>query len=561
MISYQGETYKTMNIHFYSPINWFEDWDWRNADEKGIGGSETSHIEMAWRLARRGHKVTSYAPIPSDCPRENRGVVWRHVDYADFTQPGLWIIYRSPKSVDKLNRKDQLVWVVCQDVDYPGEWSEERISKIDKVLGLCNKHASYLVGKYPELGDKVFVSSNGVRMDLIREVCKNPPERNPKRIMYASSPDRGLSVLLDIFNRAREQDHELELHAFYGMGRWDSIIEGKNKQYSEWYKKIKEEVEYKLKQPGVFWRDKKTQPELYMEWLKSGIWCYPTNFSETSCITAMEAQALGCIPITNPYWALEDNVLEGVFIPGNPSKDNLVKARYVDALVKCANGSGKFLDELREKIKFNASNIFNWERVVDQWENWIMQDENSNEFPEDYVVTGTAQFNFQHKHARGKIANVGCNDDGFNFRDRGAVNIDVNTEDELTKRNIPVDVIADARFTYAENEFDTVILGDILEHMTDDDVLNTLESAKIALKDGGRIIVTVPDDFRNTQEQHIVEGLSNPDLEYTHGVSHYHTRRIPEELVRTWFEKAGLEIETFQEIDYTFCLGWGAVVK
>lgn len=39
-----------MKFLFYSSVN-FEKWDFRNSIRKGIGGSETSHVEMAWRLA------------------------------------------------------------------------------------------------------------------------------------------------------------------------------------------------------------------------------------------------------------------------------------------------------------------------------------------------------------------------------------------------------------------------------------------------------------------------------------------------------------------------------
>ena len=44
-----------MKFIFFSPVN-FQRWDWRSSVETGIGGSETSHVEMAWRLANRGHE-------------------------------------------------------------------------------------------------------------------------------------------------------------------------------------------------------------------------------------------------------------------------------------------------------------------------------------------------------------------------------------------------------------------------------------------------------------------------------------------------------------------------
>ena len=545
-----------MHIYLYSPIDWFEDWDWRNADGQGIGGSETAHIEMAWRLAQRGHTVISYAPVPADCPGEHQGVIWKHIKEADFTQPGLWIIYRSPKSVDHLTKDDQTVWVVHEDVDYPGEWNKERAARVDRVLALCTEHANYLLGAHPYLKNKVFISANGIRMDLIREVEIDPPERNPKRLMYASSPDRGLLELLAIFERAKERDSELELHIYYGTNKCSDELHTKHAKLLE--DKLLKRID---KLDNICWHNRVSQPELYRAWLKSGIWCYPTTFSETSCITCMEAQALGVIPITNPYWALRDNVHYGVFIPGDPANDMMVKARYVDNIVALANIKEDQLKKLRINMIRDRQATFNWERVVDQWECWIMQSELKEELPDNYNLFGMAQFMFQHKHSRGLIANVGCNDDGYNFRGRGAVNIDVNTTDAVTGRTIPVDRLADARIPYAHNEFDTVILGDILEHMTDDDAVESLKSAKEALKVNGRIIITVPNDPRSIQDQNFANEPKDPELEYIDGISHYHTRRIPKELVRSWCKQADLKIEEFQVIDYTFCLGWGIVAR
>ena len=73
------------SCHILSP-NYIEPWDYRNL-EIGIGGSETSAVEMAVRLAARGHEVTSYTrlPVPRGDDFDDRwgGVHWRDLDEAD----------------------------------------------------------------------------------------------------------------------------------------------------------------------------------------------------------------------------------------------------------------------------------------------------------------------------------------------------------------------------------------------------------------------------------------------------------------------------------------------
>jgi hypothetical protein len=48
------------------------------------------------------------------------------------------------------------------------------------------------------------------------------------------------------------------------------------------------------------------------------VWAYPTNFSETYCISALEAQAAGAIPVTTRIAALAETVRCGTLLePGN----------------------------------------------------------------------------------------------------------------------------------------------------------------------------------------------------------------------------------------------------
>ena len=47
------------------------------------------------------------------------------------------------------------------------------------------------------------------------------------------------------------------------------------------------------------------------------IWFYPTRFSETSCITALEAQAAGCCVVTSKLAALEETASSWSLLEGS----------------------------------------------------------------------------------------------------------------------------------------------------------------------------------------------------------------------------------------------------
>lgn len=536
-----------MKVHILNP-NRIESWDWRNL-EIGIGGSETSAIEMSWRLARRGYDVTCYTDQPKDCPDlEWRGVHWRDLADAGMAERGLWIIYRNLACMDAfIPSKDRRAWLVCQDVDYH-DWTDERSAKFDRILGLCPRHVAHLQAAHPKSKDWIHLSGNGIRTDAILQLPSQ--ERNPRRLIYSSSPDRGLPQLMWIFERAQEIVPDLELHIFYGLDNIKKLT--KSSMDAKYWEPTVRIVQKCQETKGVTWHGRVGQLELYTEILKSGIWCYPTNFTETSCITSMEMQALGAIPITRPYWGLLHNVNSGVFIEGD-TNDPLIRCRYVDALVRAAT-SPEGQERFRQVMIPQALSRHNYERICDQWEGWMLPLARPLDFQSEPWCGG--QLAFQHRHATGKILNIGCNDDGGRFRDRGAINVDVVERDEVTGRSIPADIIADARDLpdSLHKQFDSVLLGDILEHMTDDDAVKSLSCAKLCLRNGGDIVVTVPEDNRNGEPN------NRPTNWYAPGVKNFHDRPITTQILDSWIRHAGMRMKIVQKID---CLpdfiGWGCV--
>lgn len=60
--------------------------------------------------------------------------------------------------------------------------------------------------------------------------------------------------------------------------------------------------------PGIVMHGRVNQRELAEAMLGASVWFYPTWFSETSCITAMEAQAAGLVPVCPTTAALHETV-------------------------------------------------------------------------------------------------------------------------------------------------------------------------------------------------------------------------------------------------------------
>lgn len=351
------------NFIFVSPVT-FEKWDYKNPLEKGIGGSETAVVELSTRLAKRGHNVKVYAPTGKK-PENFKDVKWLDNSKINISEEGIWILCRIPELAGEFPNPHpkQTLYLQMQDVDYSYQLSRRGIDlkvfdNIDYLLPLCKEHMLYTKDHYPKA--KLMKSANGVRSDLINSLKRE--ERDPFRMMYASSPDRGLVHLLQMFPRIRELEPKANLHIFYGFNNIEKMIDQKTPIDS-----LGTTINYLMelmKYPGITWHGRIGQLDLYKEWLKSGIWAYPTRFSETSCIVSMEAQALGAIPVTNPWWALKDNIMYGSRISGDVNYNAMVRERYIEEVVYWMHNG----DSIRKEMMTKARSRFDWEKVVDQYE-------------------------------------------------------------------------------------------------------------------------------------------------------------------------------------------------
>jgi len=509
---------------------------------------------MSWRLARRGHEVTSYAPLPKGTNPEWRGTLWQHSHEADFAKDGVWVLSRCPEMLDKFGprRPEQPRWLVCQDVRYD-TLTEERAEKLDVVLALCPVAGLYLQSRFPYIKEKVMLSGNGIRSDAIRALIKQNIKRNPKRLIWTSSPDRGLDTLLRIYARAREFVDGLELHCFYG---WDNIDKTLNDpqekgQIKDIWKQIKESTLKLLDQPGVTWHGRVGQEQLYEEYCKSGLWVYPTEFSETSCIASMEAQACGVIPITNPIWGLAHNVQHGILIEGDPWQDSLTRARYLSEVIRLTSNPDD-QETIRKGMQLDTIMTHNWEHWANQYEALMLGYESR------YYGN---QANFQLKHAKGRVINIGSNMDASDFgKIEGNLNVDICEVDPYTKQPNAPHLRADARQLPQEtwNTFDTAILGDIVEHAHDLDIIAILNNAKRCTVRGGQVVVTFPTDDR-------VEWMQDPNRhanpDYIAGVKSHHYRVLTKEHFEELLKETGMKVKLFETIDYGFSSGHGYVLQ
>jgi glycosyltransferase involved in cell wall biosynthesis len=305
-----------------------EPWDPTTPNATGIGGSETACIEMARELHRRGHKVTVYGECQG-AEGNYDGV--EYIDWHNCKQGvdcDVFISSRRPEimeHVDGVRAKVKLLWVHDIHVGPAIPQMERWLYRFDRILCLSEWHKQFFCDAYRWLDPgKVVVTRNGIDPGRFAgEAAKT------NRLHWSSSPNRGLDVLLYLFPEIRKRVPDVELHIYYGFEVWQAFANMRRDQNELGIiNEYKRRIDTAVQDGGVHFHGRVSQKTLADALMRSKAWAYPTSFTETSCITAMEAQAAGCVPVCPPLAALGETVRHGVFVDQGNSE------RFIDEVCR-----------------------------------------------------------------------------------------------------------------------------------------------------------------------------------------------------------------------------------
>lgn len=296
----------------------FEDWD-PTSLETGIGGSEKMVILLAREFAKAGYRVDVYGSPKAG----NHYKVFDKVTYkpAGAFNPALQrdtlIVWRNWGFLD-MPLKANRIFLDAHDVQDPGNATDARLAKLTGIFLKSEFHAQPLRGRVPD--DKLIITRNAIDPALF----DGEAARDYRKIIYASSADRGLLTTLRLFARIKAIRPEAELHTYYGFtplyihnaSRFEYQNFGDDNcdrhmlDYAEQCFDLAERL-------GVQNHGRIGAQVLADEMKSASILLYPTKFPEISCMAAIEAQAAGCIPVTSNTGALAETVKHGCQLDAN----------------------------------------------------------------------------------------------------------------------------------------------------------------------------------------------------------------------------------------------------
>lgn len=373
-----------MKIAFFYPANSMpRPIDPRNLHDsnRGLTGSEGSCIYYAKEMAARGHEVYLLTNITTVMKGDDNV---NYLPYSDWTWTDIrnqhWdalCSWMSPEPLMTANPNHfRLFNQQVSDFNAcPVGWEE----KVDLLTPLSNSHASYLSKQTNFDKSKWRVCYNGVHTSEFLLNTYNQKTKNS--LIWASSHDRGLHRLLEIWPEIKKEVPDATLSIFYNFSGLESCSKinfpHPNNQREVYLGELGNRARYilyaieKFKDSGVSAFKSVSRKQIAAEMSKASILAYPldpVHYTETFGVTVLEACASGTVPVI----CAQDCFLE-LWAPASewvPAPYSQHKKEYLSKLINLMKNENQ-LSSMRSKC-IEYSSQFDWSNLVPKLERTLI---------------------------------------------------------------------------------------------------------------------------------------------------------------------------------------------
>jgi len=200
---------------------------------------------------------------------------------------------------------------------------------------------------------------------------KTDPRKDPIRLIYTSTPQRGLEILIPIFDQLYKLFPyiELDVYSSFKLYGWDD----RDKEYERLFKQCEDH-------PAIRYHGTVGRNEVIKAYQDAHIFAYPSIWPETSCRCLIEAMMAGCLCVHPNYAALPDTS-SGMTDWYDGDEDKQVHARlFAETLAQIINAlrnsdvwESSGLTNRRKLTHTIATTRFGWPTVIRKWKNLITE--------------------------------------------------------------------------------------------------------------------------------------------------------------------------------------------
>lgn len=355
-------------------------WNSRLVHDTGMGASEETIVYLARELAK-SRPVEVYGPVNE--PEVHHGVAYWPLSQLHRARPGSdLVVSRAPSFLRQLEQRGlterfrkKILWL--QDVGYP-DLNPKVGDEYDHTIVLTKWHADCIetmngvpaeqldiIGNF--LLPEHFTSKIGTVKDGVFE--SSNVTRKPWHFVYASSPDRGLIPLLEMWPEILNEYPHATLDIFYGWEGCKKLSVG-NPAWTGRFQQIRRRYDELRHQKGVSERGRINHVQLGVELRTAAVWYYPCHdFWEAGCLTAIKARAAGAIPVVPPIAALPETAASALtqWLPSEERWKVLGKEAKTERTMEAIHTAIAMLEGPRKMMAAEAIKHHSLEVELPKW--------------------------------------------------------------------------------------------------------------------------------------------------------------------------------------------------
>jgi glycosyltransferase involved in cell wall biosynthesis/predicted protein tyrosine phosphatase len=340
-------------------------------DPRGMTGSEVGVIVFASEMARRGHDVRFYVDNPNADSYE--GVRVRPLPFLEKEMGDLDVLYSwsmpdylrmAPPGVLRMNNQQLNDFTYCA-------WDYDKF--VDVYTSPSQAHLEQM-SRLTGSREKWVVLHNGVFPDDYRF-----DRKVPGRVIYASSPDRGLHWVLQEWPKIRRAVPHAHLRVFYfSLKRWAGHFHNEENNKNRHIREHARRGAYvlraldQLKPAGVEMIGGVSRRGIAQEYSEAQVLAYPTDttsWTEGFSVATLEGCASQALPVICTVDALEQ--IYGRVLPHVKPPMREHASQWSDMVIRALTDE-PWRKQQAEKASAFAQD-FAWPALAEQLEQIILQ--------------------------------------------------------------------------------------------------------------------------------------------------------------------------------------------
>lgn len=277
---------------------------------------------------------------------------------------GVQVVTSRVRDLDENKTKIFFAHDLAGDPEAQFLMNDEGRSKFDKLVFVSNwqyqQYRDYLGVPYNVHST---VIENGIHPLEFKEKPKDKI-----RLIYTSTPHRGLEILVPVFEELAKTHPEIELDVYSSFGIYGSSWESRDQVYADLFQRCKDH-------PQINYHGWVEQAEIRSAYERAHIFAFPSIWPETSCRCLIESMSAGLLCVHPNFAALPDTSAGLTIqyqgdIENHQNHANIFYAGLEHAINRIKTAD---VTNYTQFVKAYADTRFSWDTIVPRWKSLLAE--------------------------------------------------------------------------------------------------------------------------------------------------------------------------------------------